>query len=91
MSRRSRLTLGLTGTTRPVNPDSSSRSSSWPPKVSRLRLAPMTAIVAGLSSLRRLWASARCSRLISTARERSVGSMSKPTSTTPSSTRRATS
>ena len=46
----------------------------------------MTAMLAGKRIVRMLRASARCSRESWTALDRSVGLMSKATSTTPSST-----
>ena len=91
MRRRRVRTLGFTGWIDPVNPASTSRSSSWLPIELRRRLAPMTATLLGCRIERTLSASARCSRDIATAFDESVGSMSKPTSTTPSSTCRVTS
>ena len=91
MRRRSVRTLGLTGWMLPVNPASTSRSSMWLPIEFLRRLAPMTAMVLGCRIERRLSASARCSRDIATALDESVGSMSNPTSTTPSSMCRLTS
>ena len=58
--------------------------TSWPGLV-QSRLAPITAMDRGVSSRATDFASARCSRDSMTARERSVGSMSKWTMTTPSS------
>ncbi len=89
--RRRVRTLGLTGWMLPVKPASTSRSSSWLPIELRRRLAPITAMVRGVRMERTLRASARCSRDIATALDESVGSMSKPTSTTPSSMCRFTS
>ncbi len=55
------------------------------------RLTPMTATDLGCMTRRIERDSARCSRLIRTAREASVGSMSKDTAMTPSSNSWATS
>ena len=85
------LALRLTGWASPVKPPSRRFLRKWCPMDCGERPAPMTATVRGRSIRRTLIASARCSRDIATALERSVGSMSKCSATTPSSTLRLTS
>ena len=60
-------------------------STAWNPAWSRFADAPTTATVAGVSRSVMDRASARCSRAAITASDFSVGSMSKSTTTTPSS------
>ena len=82
---------GWTMCNAPLNPAEARLRKRRLPAEVRLRDAPMTATEAGLRTARTDRASARCSRASSTCFERSVGSISKRTATTPSSNSRETS